>query len=370
MEEDESEEFEMSDNLDSVSDSASPFTSRLSLCRSSSSPIPASKLASNGRPTAAATTREALTSQAKSLEEEEERQMPSFEPMNLEDNLRLNAKTQEAINERLIATFDEDEIEDEDDDDDNDVVEVKNEVDSAASVSPDSNHFSTKGSLRKKGSDVDSLDEDEDRLAALRLDQDAISDESGYSEESSSKTTMTLANHHSNNILSGKTTLVTLNSTLPKNKGEGDAKPPLPVKPDFLFQSSTTSSKIVAGDDGQDERDNVNKSNNVDDLVEDLTVQSFGGGRPQMAHSSNNRVAEFCINIWTTQRGIFLHIFDAKSCDIIHVERNGMEKKISFVREFSVAGLEKSTHWTKSSSMKNARIFCLAFKKTRIYLQQ
>ena len=238
------------------------------LHRSSSSPLCVQRRLSRSPPLTTAETSLASSiasadvGQLIDVAAEDQEMLPSFEPLNQED--RLKQPPTAAINEQLIlARFDEDEdVEDEssdsEDEDDEDVIrnylpnavivhaneavndlggtkgllEVKDaEIDSAASVSPDSNQFSTRSSDRKSSSfrnrksgagDLDSIggaddaDAEEEEaisgsLGAMRLsDQDAISDESGYSEESSSNNNNKVSRR--GDLHSGSTTIVTLNN--------------------------------------------------------------------------------------------------------------------------------------------------------------
>ncbi len=197
------------------------------------------------------------------------------------------------------------------------------EVDSAASVSPDSNQFSTSGKKSKPDKLKEELEEEVDclagevRLLRLSSEQDAISDESGYSEESSPSTVggsrvqqqqhlqQQQHRHHQHpqqqllrkggmrEIHSGKTTLVTLNASPKKSDEKGQ-------KDDVV--------EVVEADDGNDDDED-----DVDHVVEDVDVDSSStqcdltvrsammddrtaASRDFLLHSST-RITEFCINI-------------------------------------------------------------------------
>ena len=270
----------------------------------------------------------------------------SFQPMNKEDILSRERETG-VINQRLVSSFDQefpivdDTDEEEEDDDDNDVITnylpqgsnnevfVSNsavieafpkaallheevEVDSAASVSPDSQNFSTRSSERRLTTatavastnsaskseeifskneetvaDTDSMGEEDcnEALGKLRLssEQDAISDESGYSEESTvnnqmneNKSRLLNAINDSSavkrgDLVSGKTTLVTLNTTLERNKNR---------KVDEDKAEDLTVHSAIISDFSSSER-----------------LKYLDRSRAQDQDFLQNKITEFCINI-------------------------------------------------------------------------
>lgn len=206
------------------------------------------------------------------------------------------------------------------------LIAKDSEVDSAAPVSPDSNKFSTRSSsVRSKESDpaasnsqstpvhaassgarhkldsahdADSIGEEEDgrRSSSVGREQDAISDESGYSEESNPSTVGGLRRSSQTKreeSHSGNTTIVNLNvSSLPR-----------PSK----FDKAREAEKCDKSDSSPSRLSAPSSSTRVESPIQcDLTVHSAAlmTDYKETAATSNggvdflqNRITEFCINI-------------------------------------------------------------------------
>ncbi len=203
------------------------------------------------------------------------------------------------------------------------------EVDSAAPVSPDSNRFSTRSSSIRSSSqattaptissdapstssarqkldsaqDADSIGEDEEEDAhrpsaaasATRRPsehEDAISDESGYSEESNPSSRKVAARREDSH--SGNTTVVTLNaSSLPRPSKLKEDR-------DTTGSSHCDTSGSSDGDTTLTGRESpiqcdltVHSAALVADYKESTVTANGGGGVDFL----QNRITEFCINI-------------------------------------------------------------------------
>jgi hypothetical protein len=293
---------------------------------------------------------------------------PSFEPLNLED--RLKQVPNSATNHAILARFDDVEDSSEDEEEEEDRDEIKdylirpsdvtdsiaaptaklrltsngdsNEVDSGASVSPDSNHFSTRSSssssadrkgspsfftktaVRKQPSelpcvDVDSLgEEDEEEIHKIPeqlVEADAISDESGYSEENQAKNAAAAARRNSNSssvggsrkeMHSGATTIVMLNTSMGDNdcdngcspvpaprgtltKGEEQVAAVLSTSP--IQCDLTVHSALISDFSATERLRYLGKSSS------EGGAKNSDSGPPSVPDFMQNRIAEFCINI-------------------------------------------------------------------------
>jgi hypothetical protein len=288
------------DNEDEVEDDASSRTLLMPLCRSSSAPLSTSTDASSS-----------MSSLETVLEVvHDSPSEPSFEPMSLEDNKLSSQRdgklfNKAMVNQRLVASFDEFEF---DDDDYEEAEEEEDKVisylpakkvaeaDSAASVSSsDSSRSSTTAAelrqprFKRPHLNSEEDDEEEDtesisgrnllsevssRLRAIKMfDQDAISDESGYSEESSGLL-------HAR-TMSGQTETDKSRSGVLVADSLAHHHPPRQL----AIVAGRTTRTSSSSDDDDDQREDG-------DVNGDLTVQS--AMQKSLAQSC---LTEFCINI-------------------------------------------------------------------------
>lgn len=221
------------------------------------------------------------------------------------------------------------------------------EIDSGASVSPDSNQFSTRSSstsstvverkLKQQPAtanlpeklgpaargDADSLgdEEDEDEEEArvgVRLEADTISDESGYSEESSN--VKAVAGRHSgraggrgNNVPrtkethSGMKTIVLLNASVSEGEDDCDKRSDNRAQPIPAPRAMTPRIPRAASSPGSPaspiQCDLTVHSALISDFLDKTAKGGDGGGGIEAASSPNvdsflpGRITEFCINI-------------------------------------------------------------------------
>ena len=222
------------------------------------------------------------------------------------------------------------------------------EIDSGASVSPDSNQFSTRSSstsstvVERKlkqpaaaaasssprgaklagklpaAGDADSLGEEEDdeeeARVAVRLEADTISDESGYSEENNGNAKGGVggvggrANARTKELHSGLKTVVLLNASSASSGGEGDEgcdrrSNRVPIPAPRAMTPKTPRAAASASSPGTSPASPIHcdltvHSALISDFLDkttkgDAAAAAGGGGGDQIA----GRITEFCINI-------------------------------------------------------------------------